>query len=133
MDARGDGGFTPLYIATGEGHLEVAKLLLEHKANPNLSCPADGNGTPLHSASAWNRVPIVELLLRHRADPEALDDDRRTAIFYAVMYGHVDVLRVLLDYGADVQRSDAHDMTPIDLALASSNTAIGEMFERHRK
>ena len=42
-----------------------------------------------------------------------------TALIIASIYGHKEVLRVLLSHGADVNAVDNNGMQPVDLAMAS--------------
>ena len=39
MRARDNAGYTPLHDAAHHGSLEVARLLLQHGADPNTSAP----------------------------------------------------------------------------------------------
>ena len=48
--ARTDDGATPLYIASQNGHVDVARLLLGRNADPNTARTDDG-ATPLYIAS----------------------------------------------------------------------------------
>ena len=58
----------------GDGHLEVAWLLIAHGAKVNVqSCAAGDAGTPLGDAAISGNIELVQLLLAHGADPEAVD------------------------------------------------------------
>ena len=57
------------YFSAHCGHVKVAKLLLDRKADPNSR--ALNGFTPLHIACKKNRLKVVELLLKHGASIEA--------------------------------------------------------------
>jgi hypothetical protein len=47
------------------GHVGVANLLLDHKANPNY-LPAKGQGrTAFEAAAEWSRMDAMSLLIQH--------------------------------------------------------------------
>ncbi len=58
------------------GDVEVARVLLEHGADPNGRA-VDGGFTALHSAAQGGNRELIELLLVHGADPRARTDDGR--------------------------------------------------------
>lgn len=60
---------TALHVAAHCGHVRVAKLLLDRKADPNAR--ALNGFTPLHIACKKSRIKVVELLLKHGASIEA--------------------------------------------------------------
>ncbi|XP_054621331.1 protein phosphatase 1 regulatory subunit 16A isoform X1 [Dunckerocampus dactyliophorus] len=65
LNSRDDNGATPLHIASANGYLSVAELLLEHRAEVEVK---DNDGwTPLHAASCWGQIQMVELLVAHEA------------------------------------------------------------------
>lgn len=61
-------GSPPLSTAAGEGLLDVVKLLLEHKADPNLVRKKD-RASPLFWASKSCYADVVRVLLEHGANP----------------------------------------------------------------
>ena len=82
-----DNGSTPLYIASQQGHPEVAALLLEHKAT--VDQPMQDGATPLYIAAHEGHEPIVRLLAERGADVNAaLDRDFRTVLYTAASGGH---------------------------------------------
>jgi uncharacterized protein len=75
-NAYGDDGFQPLGLACFFGHVEAARLLLDHGADPNtLSRNEHVKTNALHAAAASEnkgpemRYELCELLLEHGADP----------------------------------------------------------------
>ncbi|XP_077592589.1 protein phosphatase 1 regulatory subunit 16A [Stigmatopora nigra] len=69
LNSQDDNGTTLLHIASANGYLSVAELLLEHKAQVELK-DCDG-WTPLHAASCWGQIQMVELLVAHEASLDA--------------------------------------------------------------
>jgi ankyrin repeat protein len=72
--------------------------------------------TPLHHAAAEGRG--LEPLLEAGADPNARDKDGKTPLHYAVAHRRSDAVKLLLEYGAEVDRelAEALRLTPLHLA-----------------
>ena len=107
-------GNTLLHFAASEGHLEVARTLLEQKADVDS---LNGEGlAPLHRASEGRHegcLDIVRLLLYHGANVNVHDNDRNTPLHFAASYGHLEVARVLLEHKADVNILNMGGLTPL--------------------
>src|SRR5207245_7396909 len=97
----------PLGAAVEEGKKEIADLLLEHGADPNL---ADDHGdTPLHSAIGSGRPAeeieaCLRLLLAHGADPGAPNHNGHTPLRYAIWAGERPAIRLLKEHSAPMYR-----------------------------
>ena len=92
---------SPLNNAALALHKDVAQILLDNGANPN----ADPWDSPLsYVAGSTNpaAVPIARLLLNHGADPNAYSSLGGTPLTDAVFAGNIDMVKVLLAYGANV-------------------------------
>lgn len=68
-----DTGVTPLFIAAGNGHVRIVKLLLDATVNVNHATFTDGTtpnyaSTALSLATYKDNVEIIQLLLEARAD-----------------------------------------------------------------
>uniref|UniRef100_A0A8D0A3M0 Protein phosphatase 1 regulatory subunit 16A n=1 Tax=Sander lucioperca TaxID=283035 RepID=A0A8D0A3M0_SANLU len=65
LNAQDANGTALLHIASANGYMSVAELLLEHRALVEVK---DSDGwTPLHAASCWGQIQMVELLVAHGA------------------------------------------------------------------
>ena len=92
---------TPLWCAAYKGHGDVAKLLLDAGADPDM---ANGSGlTPLHVATGMrtNDVVLCRILLEAGADPNKANRDGDTLLRKAHLQNQRDVIQLLLDHGAD--------------------------------
>ncbi|XP_077788765.1 IQ motif and ankyrin repeat domain-containing protein 1 isoform X2 [Podarcis muralis] len=76
VDCTDANGNTPLSEASGGGHPDAIRMLIENGANPNSR--GAFNRTPLYRAAFAGHLAAVELLLQHGADPRLYADDGNT-------------------------------------------------------
>ena len=96
-------GIPALMAATLFADAHVVDLLLKHGADPNRTGPA---GT---TALMWAAPSLAKarLLVGRGANINARSDTERTPLLVAASYpGTVDVLRLLIDHGADLRAQD---------------------------
>jgi hypothetical protein len=122
-EARSRGQTTALHSAVQEGHLEVVRELLARGARPNLVNDA-GEPPLLHAASEGN-LAIVEVLLEAGADPNLGGDHEcgTSALDAAIGRVDPDMILLMLDYGADMQRGQYEPSTVNDSLLKSPRLA----------
>src|SRR5512142_1074317 len=65
--------------------------------DPNATVAAD----PLLAAVTRFDTKAVQQLLERGASPDAKDAKNRSALFYAAQDGSIDIVRLLLEHGAD--------------------------------
>jgi ankyrin repeat protein len=102
-------GNTALIIAVNSGHEALAGLLYDAGVEPGL-----------HEAAAIGDADRVRAALDQH--PEQLDTDSPegfTPLALAAHFGHTDVMRLLIQRGADVNRVATHRLavTPLHAAL----------------
>nr|CAD7576837.1 unnamed protein product [Timema californicum] len=90
-------GHTALQAASQNGHLEVIKILLRHKADVEIE-DKDGDRA-VHHAAFGDEPGVMELLAHAGADLNARNKRRQTALHIAVNKGHVGVVKTLLELG----------------------------------
>ncbi|RSL46666.1 hypothetical protein CEP54_013734 [Fusarium duplospermum] len=73
----------------------------------------------LHIAAGLDRVECLELYLNRGllTDLEARDDRQETPVHHAALFGHVSVLELLKNHGADINSRSASGETPLHLAV----------------
>lgn len=77
--------------------------------------------TTLIMASAEESHEMVSLLLQHGADANAINDDGRSALMEAALWGRIDNVKALLSFNADKHLRDHHGRCAMDLAQPDSN------------
>lgn len=151
VHARGDDGETPLHIAAYQGRTEIAKLLLDYKADVNAIALGHAyrsrsqltvfydetefsrsQKTALHIAAERGRADIVELLLAHGAKVNLKDAEGKMPLHYAVSWRHVHIVEILLAHGAEVNIKGAEGKTPLLLAAESGSAQVVEMLLAHK-
>jgi RNA polymerase sigma factor (sigma-70 family) len=113
--ARDPMGNTALIMAVNSGHHALADLLFDAGVDPGL-----------HEAAAIGDISRVAAALERH--PEHLDTDSPegfTPLALAAHFGHVEVMRLLIDHGADVNRRATHRIavTPLHAALFGRQVA----------
>jgi ankyrin repeat protein len=112
------GAYTPLFLASQNGHAAVIEALLRAGADPK---GADAAGTtPLMVAAASGHTDAVKALLDHGADVNAKESVRgETAVMFAAASNRADVIDLLVQTGADL----AQTTKVVDLAALSRDGA----------
>jgi ankyrin repeat protein len=86
-----------LHHASRGGHLEVVRVLLEHRA---YATPQDKDEqTPLHHASERGHLEVVRVLLDHGTNATAPDKNGWTPSDLAFRNGYTEVTYILLEHG----------------------------------
>src|SRR6185436_4366211 len=105
-DARDAHGSTPLHAAAARGHLDVVRLLLQYRADPNARDAGD-NALALHFAAGGGHIETVRALLDAGADVHGHGDVHEADVigWASSMLTrpadlHADVLGLLLERGA---------------------------------
>lgn len=89
---------TPLLIASGEGHLGVVRILLQHMGGQGLE-DADVNGyTALCYAVQGGHEEVVALLVGQGAQANIRDTSEDTPLIVASQCGHMGVVQVLIQH-----------------------------------
>lgn len=141
VDARSAGGKTPLLIAIRKGHDRIAQILLDQGANCKVY--SDEGLTCLHYAT-WPQTSagLLRLLIAQvrriniDIDIPTHDGTHRTPLMMLLKHFADDrdweaKFNGLVEAGADVNRRDANDISPLRCAVTEgSTTAVRLLIEQ---
>ena len=132
-------GQTALYMGSSCGYADVVRSLVDRGADLNMKCQdwidgSDVKWTPLHATIYREHRDIAILLLEAGADTEILSSLDQTALYMASSRGFAEVVRLLIDRGADVDAKcdDRNDFghvrrTPLHVASIRRRSEIAKM------
>ncbi|XP_058809038.1 putative ankyrin repeat protein RF_0381 [Phymastichus coffea] len=125
-------GCTPLYTAIESGQEENIKVLLNHGARIDLKNLF--SKTPLHLIAcldyqdADKTVRLAKLILNRGVNIKILlnecTDSGETVLHHAVLSNNVKLIKLLLEYGANINAKNRDGKSPLYFAVECSNTKI---------
>ena len=128
-DIMTNNGMTPIRLAACNGHKDVVRLLIDVGAGVDIADSRYGN-TPLIGAANNGHADVAILLIDAGADVNVVDNDGRTAIWYAAAKGLLELVKVLLSNGADKSKKDNYGESPFDVACQWDNADCKEKMQQ---
>jgi ankyrin repeat protein len=127
VNARTRRGETPLMAAAGRGRLEALEALLAAKPKLELkdkaSAVGEGRQTALHCAVDIGHYRVARRLLEAGAQVDPVSQHGYTPLVQACYAGNLDVVRLLLEHGANPNGCDPRQ-TPLNGACTKSSVAL---------
>ena len=114
--------WSPLLMASVEGHTEIVKVLLERGAQVDLQ--DNGGWTALMWASYSGCTEIVNVLVERGAQVDLQNNVGLTALIWASGRGHTEIVRVLLERSAQVDLQNNDGWTALMWASCRGHTEI---------
>jgi ankyrin repeat protein len=118
-------------LATGEtGNAEILRAVL--RADPDLTRTNRFGGTALIPAADRGHVDVVRELVKTEIDLDHVNDVGWTALLEAVILGnggaaHQQIVRILVDAGADVDIADRDGVPPLEHARRNGYDQIARI------
>lgn len=114
---------SPLQDSCFCGDLESVVLLLDSGADINTR--SINNHTPLYQATRKDHLKVVRVLLSRGADPKIIDIHNISPLQHATSS---EVVKMLVDFGADIHATDRNNDTPlIDASGDGRLSAVEEL------
>ena len=106
----------PLLSLT-QGNVEITKFLLENGADPNLN-----PFTLHHYCESYKNPELVKLLIKYGAKVNYIDPKTGATPLHRAMYMfRSEVVKVLIENGADLSIKNKKGQTPIDVLKSKSD------------
>ena len=120
---------TALMVAVREGHTPIVRMLIEARADVNAQTRAGRTPNwvlPNSVPGFGHGVGIVRGGLPPRGSRQPIPG-ALTPLLYAARDGRLEVARVLLDAGADIDKTDANGITPLISAIVNNRVDVAQL------
>jgi ankyrin repeat protein len=128
VQSRAADGTPIIVMAVSARSLDIVKLLIENGARPDDRAKKDDTSA-LTLAAANGEREIVAYLLDHNADIDLPGALRETALIKATRGLHNEVVKLLLERGANTEDTDASGATALEIAQASGRKDLEALFK----
>src|SRR6267142_1573641 len=122
-------GSMPLHLVSRQGHVEVARFLVEHGGD--LTARNDRGQTPLYEASSGGHIKLAQFLVQHRADATAQSEGGWTPLHGASSEGHIELAQYLVQHGADAIAQAKYGSTPLHRASEGGHIELAQFLVQH--
>jgi ankyrin repeat protein len=131
-------GRTPLIEAAQNGSAESVRHLIDwmtpedmRNCGVNQGAQGDHMSTPLMRAAQGgkSRLEVLELLLEKSANINQLNEQQRSALFFACQVGQLSTAKALLDKGAKI---DGNGMAPLGAACSFGSAEMVKLLLERR-
>lgn len=120
-------GRLPMLIATNQGNTEILQLLITYGGDVNLQSNHQGNmATCLHSVACLGNIENAQLLLDYGADLNATSMYGETPLMIATSVNLPEMVKFLLERGADHRFVNSQGRTALDIARITLNWCARE-------
>ncbi|XP_057765830.1 potassium channel AKT1-like isoform X2 [Salvia miltiorrhiza] len=123
-NCRDSEGSVPLWEALLGGHKPVIKLLSDNGAKLSTG----DIGLFSCTAAEQNNLDLLKEIVRHGGDVTWPNHEGRRALHVAVCEGNIEMVKFLLDQGANIDVADENGFTSRDLAEQQGHDDIKELF-----
>jgi ankyrin repeat protein len=131
-------GQTPLSWAISQGNLDLFRLLLEKKADPNIPSM---HGFPKKKEDPLQQIllstierekgfQMADLLLQHGADLSSVDENKNSLLHLAVINDDLPLATYLLSKGIPANLKNDQNLTPLEIAARHYR---GELYDLLKK
>ena len=126
IETKDDMGRSPLHCSCRSGALAVVKMLVAAGAGVCGTCNC-GNTCLIHAAYLGHAETVRYLVGLHDVKVNHKGDDDWSALLCAVAQKHADLVKVLIDAGADIETRDKESWTPLMYACKNGSQPIVKM------
>ena len=121
-------GHTAMHVASGVGHVDVMREILQHGFNATHTRTQNDYGSlPVHLAATSGKVEAVKLLVNEYDSPIHVPNERGNIPLHgAAMAGSVETVEFLIHRGSDVSVRNDNGKTPLEAAEAVVKHLQGE-------
>lgn len=135
---KDNNGATALhYHVSSPSALEIVPILIKAGANVNAAANGLGGGTPLIEAGQWYfegrdhsvGESLIRLLVSAGSDINATEYYGKTLLHKAVENNKKDLLKLVLELGADKRIADSDGFTPLDRAKNMNLNELANILE----
>ena len=126
QDIEEEGGRygTPLLVACYRQNLDVARLLLDHRANINAGLARKGGARALHQIMYNGSAKTMGFLLEHGASLEPKNHVQNNPFAHAILIANREVIETLLDHGANIELPGKSGYTPLMKAVKFRGSSV---------